>query len=123
MGLSDNIENIYKKHSFIYEVNGEYYFIGSRIFQECYNNTAINCYIEYNKIVDDNEQSKEALILFKKIRHYSNVQLETNNMNEKSIKNNKFENKINEFINALTIEQRNSLQRQLNNYIKCYQLS
>lgn len=105
-------EEINKKHGFLYKVDGEYFYIGSRIFKKAKQNSdttieLYNEYLKYNEAGDKINASER----FKKIVRRSNGN-QSNDLN--------FLQKLDDFIKKLDREQYNNLKEQVINFTTKY---
>ena len=69
------VEKLLTMPGFIYEVSGNYYYLGKWICKECTDVDATDCVTMYQMSRDAKEE-KEASLYFQKIRAYSDFALE-----------------------------------------------
>lgn len=134
-----NLEDLYKKYPFVYELDEEYFFLGWEICKPCNSEMAIYYYKKYEELVqkigeeilalrsyDIDETELESLIKsFRKVKAYSDIATDENcdiatDENEMAV----FRDKLNNFVATRCIEQQETLLRQLKNfalYIICLQ--
>lgn len=122
-----NLKDIYKKYPFVYELDGEYYFLGWGICKICNSEMAIYYYKKYQELVqkigeetlalrsyDIDETELESLIkCFRKVKAYSDI---ATNENEMAF----FREELNNFVATRCIEQQEDLLRQLKNFVNVF---
>lgn len=126
MKYTVKLEDIIKKHSFIYEVNDEIYHIGQLVFKKCNNPIALQYFDKYQSLIDrvgreklinnqlDESEVEELVYYFKKVKIYS----ESRSVDETDINSN---NKILDFIFSLNEDSKNKLLIQLENFVYSFQ--
>jgi len=119
-----NLEDLYKKYPFIYEVDGELYVIGHGVFRkntsviaeryfrsyrECVNKVGRENIIPYELSVQDADALTD---LYKKVMDYASIAaMESDN---------EYKGKLFDFIYGLDKEKQDSLYEQLEDYIKVF---
>lgn len=121
-----NLEDLYKKYPLIYEVNNMYYYLGWGICKICDSDIALSCYKKYKKCIQsigseviasnkniDDEQLEQLLYYFRKVKAYSDIVTDKNDMPN-------FKNELFQFLNQLDKGEQDKLCDQLTDFVNTF---
>lgn len=121
-----NLEDLYKKYPYIYEVNNGYYYLGWGICKICDSNIALSYYEKYKKCIQsigseviasnkniDDEQLDQLLYYFRKVKAYSDIATDKNDMPN-------FKNELFQFLNQLDKGEQEKLCEQLTDFVNTF---
>lgn len=122
------LEDLYKKYPFIYEVDEKYYYIGWGICKECTSKFALSYYEDFKKTVEevgeeilaqgdcnkiDEDQLDSLLYFFRKVKAYSDIEVDSNDMPT-------FRKQLNDFLDGISLEEKQKLQHQLEIFVDTF---
>lgn len=107
----NKLEDLIKKHSFIYKIDDQYYYIGQWLFKPCTNIMVIDYYAKYKEALK-NEDDEQLYYWFRKVRACSDLDMDETKDN--------INKKILEFIDQLSNSQKSSLQNQLDEFVNTF---
>lgn len=121
------LDDLYKKYPFIYETDGDYYYIGWGICKQCSSSIALDYYKLYKKTLNEIGEEKVAsrnndideemldtlLWCFRKVKAYSDIAVDNEDLRL-------FRGKIENFICSLSDEQQRTLLEQLRNFVNVF---
>lgn len=121
------LEDLYKKYPFVYQIDGEYYYLGNGVCKVCDSRFAISYYEEYKKILHqigedvvasesyniDGDLLDSLIYNFRKVKAYSNVE----STNEDQVS---YRKKIADLIDSLTEDEKIKILNQLENFVRVF---